>query len=117
MPEAVESSAHARRAGVGAARARYAARRGKRMPGTMQGLKDLVARLLARPDEIMLALGAGGELLVARLRAVLSLLVLAMPLVAALGGARTTEVVIGLAVAAPGGGSPTSGSSGAAEAS
>jgi diguanylate cyclase (GGDEF)-like protein len=66
----------------------------------MQGLKDLVARLLARPDEIMLALGAGGELLVARLRAVLSLLVLAMPLVAAFGGARTTEVVVGLAVGA-----------------
>lgn len=79
--------------------ARYAARRGKRMSASIQGLKDLVARLLARPDEIMLSLGAGGELLVARLRALLSLLILAMPLVAALGGAKSGEVVIGLALA------------------
>ncbi|HZW18252.1 MAG TPA: GGDEF domain-containing protein [Luteimonas sp.] len=47
----------------------------------------------------MLSLGAGGELLVARLRALLSLLILAMPLVAAVGGAKTSEVVIGLALA------------------
>src|SRR3546814_1511471 len=44
----------------------------------------------------MLSLGAGGELLVARLRALLSLLILAMPLIAALGGAKSGEVVIGL---------------------
>jgi len=69
------------------------------MSASIQGLKDLVARLLARPDEIMLSLGAGGELLVARLRALLSLLILAMPLVAALGGAKSGEVVIGLALA------------------
>ncbi len=69
------------------------------MRAALQRLNELTSRLLARPDEIMLALGAGGELLVARLRAVLSLLVLAMPLVAALGGAKSTEVVIGLGVA------------------
>ena len=69
------------------------------MFASIQGLKDLVARLLARPDEIMLSLGAGGELLVARLRALLSLLILAMPLIAALGGAKSSEVVIGLALA------------------
>jgi hypothetical protein len=66
------------------------------MRGSIQDIRDLAARLLARPDEIMLSLGAGGELLVARLRALLSLLVLAMPLVAALGGAKSSEVLIGL---------------------
>jgi diguanylate cyclase (GGDEF)-like protein len=69
------------------------------MPGSLQRLKGLVARLLAQPDEIMLTLGAGGELLVARLRAVLSLLILVMPLIAAAGGARSSEVLIGLALA------------------
>ena len=69
------------------------------MSAPMQRLKDLVARLLARPDEIMLTLGAGGELLVARLRAVLSLLILAMPLIAAAGGAKSSEVLIGLGLA------------------
>src|SRR3546814_13502288 len=47
----------------------------------------------------MLSLGAGGELLVARLRALLSLLILAMPLIAALGGAKSSEVVTGLGLA------------------
>src|SRR3546814_742702 len=69
------------------------------MFGSTQPLKDLLARLLAQPDEIMLSLGAGGELLVARLRALLSLLILAMPLIAALGGAKSGEVVIGLGLA------------------
>ena len=66
---------------------------------SMQRLRDLATRLLARPDEIMLSLGAGGELLVARLRALLSLLILALPLLAALGGASTGEVAIGLGAA------------------
>jgi len=66
---------------------------------SMQRLRDLAARLLARPDEIMLSLGAGGELLVARLRALLSLLILALPLLAAFGGASTSEVAIGLGAA------------------
>ena len=69
------------------------------MSAPMQRLKDLVTRLLARPDEIMLTLGAGGELLVARLRAVLSLLILSMPLIAAAGGAKSSEVLIGLGMA------------------
>src|SRR3546814_17706752 len=69
------------------------------MFGSTQPLKDLLARLLAQPDEIMLSLGAGGELLVARLRALLSLLILAMPLIAALGGAKSGAVVIGLGLA------------------
>src|SRR3546814_10194841 len=41
---------------------RYAARRETRMFGSTQPLKDLLARLLAQPAEIMLSLGAGGEL-------------------------------------------------------
>src|SRR3546814_2276612 len=79
--------------------ARYAARRGICMLASIQGMKDMVARLVARPDEIMLSLGASGELLVARLRALLSLLILAMPLIAALGGVKSGEVVVGLGLA------------------
>src|SRR5690606_974352 len=81
------------------ARPRYPRPGGTSMRGSMQRLRDLAARLLARPDEIMLSLGAGGELLVARLRALLSLLILAMPLVAAFGGAKSSEVVTGLGLA------------------
>lgn len=55
--------------------------------------------LLARPDGVALELGAGGELLVARLRAALSLLIVPMPLIAALGGGREREVLIGLGAA------------------
>ena len=58
-----------------------------------------IARLLARPDAVMLEHGAGGELLVAKLRAVLSALVLLLPLIAGLGGISTTEVLVGLAAA------------------
>jgi diguanylate cyclase (GGDEF)-like protein len=54
---------------------------------------------LSRPDEMMLELGAGGELLVARLRAVLSALVLLLPLAGALTGADASETAIGLAAA------------------
>jgi diguanylate cyclase (GGDEF)-like protein len=53
----------------------------------------------SRPDEMMLELGAGGELLVARLRAVLSALVLLLPLAGALTGADASETTIGLAAA------------------
>lgn len=42
--------------------------------------------LWQRPDEVMLQYGAGGELLVAKMRAGLSLLVLLLPLISALGG-------------------------------
>lgn len=62
-------------------------------------LGELGKRLLARPDEVMLELGAGGELLVARIRAVLSALVLVLPLIAAAGGSNSKEVVIGLGAA------------------
>lgn len=70
------------------------------MRGEPRGwLGDLLATLLARPDEVMLELGAGGELLVARLRAALSALILLLPLVGAATGAEVGETVVGLAAA------------------
>jgi diguanylate cyclase (GGDEF)-like protein len=67
--------------------------------GSAGWLRDWLATLLARPDEIMLEQGAGGELLVARVRALLSALVLLLPLANALGGARISETLIGLGAA------------------
>lgn len=61
--------------------------------------RDLLRTLFSRPDEVMLDLGAGGELLVARVRALLSALVLLLPLAAmigSLGGGSATELMIGL---------------------
>lgn len=63
----------------------------RRTPG------EVLAALLARPDEIMLEVGAGGELLVARLRAVIAGLLLLLPLSNALGGGSIDETLIGLA--------------------
>ena len=65
----------------------------------MQWLGDLFATLLARPDEIMIEHGAGGELLVARVRALLSALSLLLPLANAASGAKISETLIGLAAA------------------
>ena len=61
-----------------------------------RGLRAVLARLLARPDELMLEVGAGGELLVARLRALLSLLLLPVPLLGILFNATSYEAVAGL---------------------
>jgi diguanylate cyclase (GGDEF)-like protein len=61
--------------------------------------RDLVRTLLARPDEVMLDLGAGGELLVARIRALLSALSLLLAPVALIGNqgaGKLTELMIGL---------------------
>lgn len=60
------------------------------------GLRDFWQRLLTRPDALMLELGAGGELLVARIRAVLSMLLLLLPLINLLGGGKYSETMIGL---------------------
>jgi diguanylate cyclase (GGDEF)-like protein len=57
------------------------------------------ARLLERPDEVMLEHGAGGERLVAKVRAILSVPILALPLIAGIGGAGTTQTLAGLALA------------------
>lgn len=62
-----------------------------------QGVGGIVAAVLERPDELMLELGAGGELLVARIRVLLSALILLLPLANAIGGGSVTETVVGLA--------------------
>ncbi len=62
-------------------------------------LRELAARTWTRPDELMLQFGAGGELLVARVRAVLSALILLLPLVHGVTGGRSSEMLIGLAAA------------------
>ena len=62
-------------------------------------LGDVVHTLLSPQDEVMLELGAGGERLVARLRAALSALLLLLPLAGAVSGADVSETVIGLAAA------------------
>lgn len=65
----------------------------------MAWLRDLSTRTWARPDEFMLQFGAGGELLVARVRALLSAAVLLLPLVHGVTGGRASEMLIGLAAA------------------
>lgn len=59
----------------------------------------IVSRLLARPDEVMLEHGAGGELLVAKLRVALSAPILVLPLIAGMGSATTAQTLGGLAAA------------------
>ncbi len=51
-----------------------------------RGFREVTTSLLSRPDAIMLALGASGEMLVARLRMVVAALLLLLPLVRVLGG-------------------------------
>ena len=60
-------------------------------------LSDIVATLLSRPDEVMLEVGAGGELLVARLRVVIAAMLLLLPLANAMTGGQMNETLIGLA--------------------
>ena len=69
------------------------------MRRTVPWLGEVFATLFAQPDEVMLELGAGGELLVARVRALLSAVCLLLPLANASGGARIGETIIGLAAA------------------
>ena len=59
-------------------------------------LRDIAVSLTSRPDEIMLEIGAGGELMVARLRAVLAAILLLLPLVNAIGGGTIQETLTGL---------------------
>ena len=67
-----------------------------RLPMANSGWRDMWPRLLERPDALMLELGAGGELLVSQMRAVLSLLLLPLPLINVLGGGKLEESMIGL---------------------
>lgn len=62
-------------------------------------LVEMASRLLARPDELMRELGADGELVVARIRALLSALALLLPLIAAAGGASLRDTLLGLGAA------------------
>ena len=66
------------------------------MRGSGPWVRDYLRTLLSRPDEIMLVQGAGGELLVARLRALLSALILLLPLANAVTGAKISETLVGL---------------------
>lgn len=59
-------------------------------------IRDTFRLLFAQPDEVMLEVGSGGELIVARLRAVIALLLLLLPLINAAGGGSVRETVIGL---------------------
>lgn len=65
----------------------------------MTTLRAQLIRAWTRPDELMLQSGAGGELLVARIRAVLSALLLLLPLVHAATGGSSVELMVGLGVA------------------
>jgi len=63
----------------------------------MSGWREFWRRLKQPPDAMMLELGAGGELLVAQLRAVLSLLLLLLPLINIVTGEyRPAEGIIGI---------------------
>ena len=66
------------------------------MPNLQSQPRDFWQRLRVRPDALMLELGAGGELLVARLRALLSTLMLLLPLINVLSGGKHSESMIGL---------------------
>ncbi len=58
-------------------------------------LVELVRTVRDRPDEIVLDIGAGGELLVARIRVVATLLLMLMPLINLLGGGGIAESMDG----------------------
>ena len=66
------------------------------MHATGERLRDIAVSLLSRPDEIMLEIGAGGALMVARLRAVLAAMLLLLPPLNAIGGGTIQETLIGL---------------------
>lgn len=67
------------------------------MRQSLDWLRQLHAQAWQRPDELMLQFGAGGELLVARVRALLSALILLLPVMNALAGGTTQELLVGLA--------------------
>jgi diguanylate cyclase (GGDEF)-like protein len=59
--------------------------------------RDIAASLLGRPDEVMLEVGASGELLVARIRVAVAAILLLMPVLNAISGGTVNETLIGLA--------------------
>ncbi len=72
-------------------------RKENHVPIANSGWRDFWPRLLERPDALMLELGAGGELLVAQLRAALSLVLLLLPLInMATGEYSPSEMTAGM---------------------
>lgn len=69
------------------------------MPISTRSVRQTISALLSQPDEVMLEVGAGGELLVARVRVVIAAMLLLMPLVHSLGGGSIQDTVAGLGVA------------------
>ncbi|MGH8076883.1 MAG: GGDEF domain-containing protein, partial [Lysobacter sp.] len=69
------------------------------MQNTGHSFREVVTALFSQPDEILLEVGADGELLAARLRAVLAALMLLLPLANALGGGSITDTLTGLGAA------------------
>ena len=61
--------------------------------------RDTLRLLLAQPDEVMLEVGSSGELLAARLRALIAVVLLLLPLINAAGGGTIRETLIGLGAA------------------
>src|SRR5687768_13290544 len=70
---------------------------GRHQMQTAVRYRDIAGSLLGRPDEVMLEVGASGELLVARLRVVVAALLLLLPLLNAASGGTVNETLIGLA--------------------
>ncbi|MUV12733.1 GGDEF domain-containing protein [Noviluteimonas gilva] len=58
---------------------------------------EILETLVTRPDEVMLEVGSGGELLVARLRVAVAAMLLLLPLANAATGGQFSETLIGLA--------------------
>lgn len=67
-----------------------------------QTLRELISTLRERPDEIVLDVGAGGELLVARFRLGATLLLLLLPVINYLGGGSVGESLSGFVGAGAG---------------
>ena len=65
------------------------------MSTVKQSLDDLSRDLRERPDEIMLEIGAGGELLIARIRVASTLLLLLLPATNLLFGGSYYESISG----------------------
>lgn len=66
------------------------------MSAVARKTRNIIRLLLAAPDEVMLDVGSTGELLAARLRAVVAMLLLLLPLVNAASGGAVRETLIGL---------------------
>lgn len=63
------------------------------MDASHGGIRDMLGRLVAPPDEVMRNLGGSGERAVARVRLLLSVLALALPLLTAAAGAGMGRIL------------------------